>query len=158
MKSQRVITLKRRNNSAKSIGRLILIVSFTVSTPLTNIFPYGWIIGKTVHLRVHRFPKIEVSTVHEKERYSHIGYKQSSYNHSTLTSQNLISDYSVDNSAGMQIMFIYLDMIRCQIVDDIKVPLLGVIDTNRTVKNGNAFSIEPNHEKSFSNLNYKNTS
>ena len=32
----------------------------------------------------------------------HIGYKESSHIHSTLTSQNLISDYPVDISAGTQ--------------------------------------------------------
>ena len=74
---------------------------------------------------------------------------------STLTSQNLISDYPVDISAGTQMMFIYLDIIRYQIVGDTKAPLLRVIDTNRRVKNGHACSIEPNHRKVFSNLDYK---
>ena len=85
----------------------------------------------------------------------HIGYKESSHIHSTLTSQNLISDYPVDISAGTQMMFIYLDIIRYQIVGDTKAPLLRVIDTNRRVKNGYACSIEPNHRKVFSNLDYK---
>ena len=85
----------------------------------------------------------------------HIGYKESSHIHSTLTSQNLISDYPADISAGTQIMFIYLDIIRYQIVGYTKAPLLGVIDTNRRVKNGYACSIEPNHRKVFSNLDYK---
>ena len=52
-------------------------------------------------------------------------------------------------------MFIYLDIIRYQIVGDTKAPLLRVIDTNRRVKNGYACSIEPNHRKVFSNLDYK---
>ena len=63
----------------------------------------------------------------------HIGYKESSHIHSTLTSQNLISDYPVDISAGTQMMFIYLDIFRYQIVDDTKAPLLRVIDTMRTI-------------------------
>ena len=60
----------------------------------------------------------------------HIGYKESSHIHSTLTSQNFISDYPVDISTGTQMMFIYLDIIYvCR--------------------------IEPNHRKVFSNLDYK---
>ena len=85
----------------------------------------------------------------------HIGYKESSHIHSTLTSQNFISDYPVDISAGTQMMFIYLDKIHYQIVGDTKAPLLRVIDTNRRVKNGYVSSIEPNHRKVFSNLDYK---
>ena len=52
-------------------------------------------------------------------------------------------------------MFIYLDIIRYQIVGDTKALLLGVIDANRRMKNGYACSIEPNHRKVFSNLDYK---
>ena len=85
----------------------------------------------------------------------HIGYKESSHIHSTLTSQNFISEYPVDISAGTQMMFIYLDIIHYQIVGDTKAPLLRVIDTNRRVKNGYVCSIEPNHRKVFSNLDYK---
>ena len=77
----------------------------------------------------------------------HIGYKESSHIHSTLTSQDLISDYPVDISAGTQTMSIYSDIIHYQIVDDIKAPLLRVIDTNRRVKNSYACSIEPNRRK-----------
>ena len=79
----------------------------------------------------------------------HIGYKESSHIHSTLTSQNLISDYPVDISAGTQMMLVYLDIIRYQIVGDTKAPLIRVIDTNRRVKNDYACSIEPNHRKVF---------
>ena len=52
-------------------------------------------------------------------------------------------------------MFIYLDIIHYQIVGDTKAPLLRVIDTNRRVKNGYACTIEPNHRKVFSNLDFK---
>ena len=52
-------------------------------------------------------------------------------------------------------MFIYLDIILYQIVRDTKAPLLRNIETNRRVKNGYACSIEPNHRKNFSNLDYK---
>ena len=52
-------------------------------------------------------------------------------------------------------MLIYLDIISYQIVGDTKSPLLEVIDTNRRVKHGYACSIEPNHRKVYSNLDYK---
>ena len=84
-----------------------------------------------------------------------IGYKLSSQVHSIITTQNWISDYPVDMTAGTQLIFIYLDIIHYQIVGDTKAPLLRVIDTNRRVKNGNLCPIEPNHRKVFSNLDYK---
>ena len=85
----------------------------------------------------------------------HIGYKQGSTKHSTFSTQDLIADYPVDVCAGTQLMFIYLDIIQYQIVGDTKAPLLRVIDTNRRVKNGYACTIEPNHRKVFSNLDFK---
>ena len=53
-------------------------------------------------------------------------------------------------------MLIYLDIIHYKFVGDTKAPLLRVIDTNRRVKNCYVCSIEPNHRKVFSNLDYKN--
>ena len=84
-----------------------------------------------------------------------IGYKESSHIHSTLTSQNLISDYPVGISAWTQMMFIYYDIIHYQIVSDTKALLLRVIDTNRRVKNGYACITEPTHHKVLSNLDCK---
>ena len=46
-------------------------------------------------------------------------------------------------------------MFQYQIVGDTKAPLLRVIDTNCRVKNGNACTIEPNHRKVFSNLDFE---
>ena len=52
--------------------------------------------------------------------------------------------------------YVYLSVIiHYQIVGDTKAPLLRVIDTNRRVKNGYACTIEPNHRKVFSNLDFK---
>ena len=82
-------------------------------------------------------------------------YKQVSTKHSTFSTQDLIADYPVDVCAGTHLMFIYLDIIHYQIVGDTKAPLLRVIDTNRRVKNGYACTIEPNHRKVFSNLDFK---
>ena len=81
----------------------------------------------------------------------HIGYKQGLSKHSTFSTQNLIAVYPVDT----QPMFIYLDLIRYQIVGDTKAPLLRVIDTNRRVENGYACTIEPNQRKVFSNLDLR---
>ena len=52
-------------------------------------------------------------------------------------------------------MFIYLDIIHYQVVGDTKAPFFRVIDTNRRAKNCYVCSIEPNHPKVFSNLDYK---
>ena len=52
-------------------------------------------------------------------------------------------------------MFIYLDIFHYQIVRDTKAPLLRVNDTNRRMRNGYTCSIEPNHRKVLSNLDYK---
>ena len=52
-------------------------------------------------------------------------------------------------------MFIYLDTIHYEIAGDTKAPQLRVIDTNRRVKNGYACTIEPNHCKVLSNLDFK---
>ena len=60
------------------------------------------------------------------ERATMLVINESSHIHCTLTTQNLISDYSVDISVVTQVMFIYLDILHCQIVSDIK-----AIDTNR---------------------------
>ena len=49
----------------------------------------------------------------------------------------------------------YLDIIHYPIVGDTKEPLLRVLDTNRRMKNGYACTIEPNHRKVFSNLDFK---
>ena len=86
----------------------------------------------------------------------HIGYKQGSSKHGTFTTQDLVADYPVDVCAGTQLVYIYLDIIHYQIVGDTKSPLLIIIDTNRRVENGYACTIEPNHRKVFSNLDFKN--
>ena len=85
----------------------------------------------------------------------HIGYKQGSSKHRTTTTQDLVADYPVDVCAGTQLMFTNLDIIHYQIVGDTRAPLLRVIDTNRCVKNGYACTIESNHRKVFSNLDFK---
>ena len=53
------------------------------------------------------------------------------------------------------LIFVYIDIIQYQNVGDAKAPLLSVIGSNRLIKNGSACSIEPNHRKNFTNLDYK---
>ena len=67
--------------------------------------------------------------------------------------QNLIADYPVDVCAGTQLMFAYLDIIHYKKVEDTKAPQLEVIDTNRRVKNGYAYTVELNLYEAFSSLN-----
>ena len=52
-------------------------------------------------------------------------------------------------------MFCYLGIFLYQIVGDTKALLLRLIDTNRRVKNGYTCTIEPNHHKALSNLDFK---
>ena len=49
----------------------------------------------------------------------------------------------------------YLDIIPYQLVGDTKAALLQVFDTNHRAKNGYACTVEPNHRKVFSNLDFK---
>ena len=55
-------------------------------------------------------------------------------------------------------MVIFWDIIHHQIMGNPKAALLSFRDTNLRVKNGYACSIEPNHRKVFSHLDYKNSS
>ena len=60
-----------------------------------------------------------------------------------------------DLSAGIEIMFIYLDIIDYQHVGHSKAPLLRILDTKKRLKNGNIGIVEPSHRIVFSNLDYK---
>ena len=51
--------------------------------------------------------------------------------------------------------FVYSDVNQNQTVGDAKAPILRMIDLKRLIKNGNICSIEPNHRKNFTNLDYK---
>ena len=55
-----------------------------------------------------------------------------------------------DLSSGTSTIFVYNDIFQYQTVGDAR-----VIDSNRCIKNGSACSIEPNHRKNFTNLDYK---
>ena len=65
------------------------------------------------------------------------------------------SYFPYDLSSGTSLIFVYNDIIQNQTNGDAKAPLLHVIDSNRRINNGSACSIEPNHRKNFTNLDYK---
>ena len=69
-------------------------------------------------------------------------------------STNLI--FPFDLSSRRITVFVYFDIIQYKTVGDAKAPLLRFIDSNRRIKNGSACSIEPNHWKNFTSLNFKN--
>ena len=65
------------------------------------------------------------------------------------------SHFPYDLSSGTSLIFVYIDIIQNQTVGDAKAQLLRVIDSNRRIKNGSACSIEPNHRRNFTYLDYK---
>ena len=65
------------------------------------------------------------------------------------------SHFPYDLSSVMSLIFVYIDIIQYQIVGDAKVTLLRVIDSNRRIKISSACSIEPNHGKNFTILDYE---
>ena len=76
--------------STKTIARLILIISVKASTPLSNLFQYGCIIGMALNLRVHMFLVLGTTGIRVRI-YELIGirvicYEGSIQIHSTLTS------------------------------------------------------------------------
>ena len=86
----------------------------------------------------------------------HIGYKMiPSFDASYEGNELYESHFPYDLSSGTSLSFVYIDIIQYQTVGDAKAPLLRVIDSNRRIKNGSACSIEPNHRKNFTNLDYK---
>ena len=86
----------------------------------------------------------------------HIGYKMiPSFDASYEGNELYESHFPYDLSSGTSLIFVYIAIIQYQTVGDAKAPLLRVIDSNRRIKNGSACSIEPNHRKNFTNLDYK---
>ena len=85
----------------------------------------------------------------------HIGFMSKPHLQLTNNLNEHDSDYPFDLSAGIELMFIYLDIIDYQHVGHSKAPLLRIIDTKRRLKNGNIGIVEPSHRIVFSNLDYK---
>ena len=86
----------------------------------------------------------------------HIGYKMIPYFDASYEGNELYeTDFPYDWSSWTSLIFVYIDIIQYQTVGDLKAPLLRVIHSNRRIENGIACSIEPNHRKNFTNLDYK---
>ena len=85
----------------------------------------------------------------------HIGFNSKPHLQLTNNVNEHDSDYPFDLSAGIELMFIYLDIIDYQRVGHSKAPLLRIIDTKRRLKNGKIGIVEPSHRIVFSNLDYK---
>ena len=85
----------------------------------------------------------------------HIGFKSKPHLQLMNNVNEHDSDYPFDLSAGIELKFIYLDIIDYQHVGHSKAPLLRIIDTKRRLKNGNMGIVEPSHRIVFSNLDYK---
>ena len=64
----------------------------------------------------------------------HIGFKSKPHLQLTNNLNEHDSDYLFDLSGGIELMFIYLDIIDYQHVGHSKAPLLRIIDTKRRLK------------------------
>ena len=82
----------------------------------------------------------------------HIGFNSKPHLQITNNLNEHDSDYPFDLSAGIELMYIYLDIIDYQHVGHSKAPLLRIIDTKSRLKNDNIGLVEPSHIIVFSNL------
>ena len=72
-----------------------------------------------------------------------------------MTKKKFAGDYPFDLSAGKQLIFIYVNIIKYQYVGDTETPLIRSIDSKQRQKNGSLCEIDPTHRIVFSNLEYK---
>ena len=59
--------------------------------------------------------------------------------------KTLVGDYPFDLSAGKQVIFIYVNIMEYQYVDDTKAPLIRVMDSKQPLKNCSPCEIKPTH-------------
>ena len=85
----------------------------------------------------------------------HVAFNSKSHLQLTNNVNEHDSDYPFDLSAGIELMFIYLDIIHYQHLGQSKSSLLRIIDTKRRLKNGKMGIVEPSHRIVFTNLDYK---
>ena len=86
----------------------------------------------------------------------HIGYKMiPSFDASSEGNELYEPHFPYELSSGTSLIFVYFDIFQYQTVGYAKATLLRIIESNRRIKNGSACSIEPNHRKNFTNLDYK---
>ena len=81
--------------------------------------------------------------------YIHIGYK------SNKTLNRHQSDFPVDITCGSQLIFFYIDVIECQIIGDVRAPVIKIIESKRRLRNGSINTVTPIHHKTYTVLDYR---
>ena len=84
----------------------------------------------------------------------HISYKIIPSFDASYERNGLLSHFPYDLFNGRSLTFVYIDIIQYQTVGDAKAPLLRVIESNRRIRNGGVCSIEFNHWKKFTELEF----
>ena len=88
----------------------------------------------------------------------HIGYKMYPNENGLMKideTEAYYGEFLADLCAGKHLIFIYTNIIEYQYVGDTKAPLLRVIDSKQSLKNGSVYELEPTHRIVFTNLDYK---
>ena len=84
--------------------------------------------------------------------FIHIGYKSEDAGNS---SNRHVVDFPLDITCGSQLICAYIDIIEHQSVDDVRAPVINVIESERRLRNGSINTVTPIHHKSCTNLDYK---
>ena len=84
--------------------------------------------------------------------FIHIGYKSENAGNSL---NRHVGDFPVDITCGSQLIFVYIDIIEHQNVDDARAPVIKIIESERRLRNGSINTVTPIHHKSYTNLDYK---
>ena len=74
--------------------------------------------------------------------FFHIGYKSEDAGNS---SNRHVVDFPLDITCGSQLIFAYLDIIEHQSVDDVRAPVVTVIESERRLRNGSINTVTPIH-------------
>ena len=81
--------------------------------------------------------------------YIHIGYK----------SDNVLnrhqSHFPVDITCGPQLISVFINIIEYQIIDDVRAPVVKIIESKRRLRNGSIKTVIPIHHQTFTVLDYK---
>ena len=87
--------------------------------------------------------------------FVHIGYTKNLENGAPNSPNRHFGIFPVDITCGLQLIFVYIDIIEYQHVGDSRVPILKIIESERRLRNGSLNTIAPVHHKAFTNLDYK---
>ena len=78
--------------------------------------------------------------------FIHIGYKSENAGNSL---NRHVGDFPVDITCGLQLMFVYIDIIEHQNVGDVRAPVIKIIESERRLRNGSLNTVTPIHDKSY---------